>query len=83
MPQNTTTRVEYAIASDSDGSIQMVLGTERERAFKIVGMFNSRANRGEQDAEHFTVVSRTITTTDWEPANTGVVGPLMRGGVQP
>jgi hypothetical protein len=65
-------RIEYAVA-DQDGVIQLVTGTDRERAFAMAGRFN----RGRDGASHFTVMDRTVTTTDWKPANTGVVPPYI------
>jgi len=67
-----TTRIEYAVAETADLEIQVLMGTDRERAFKLAERWNN-ANPGSA-----IVMNRTVTTTDWQPANTGIVPPYMR-----
>lgn len=63
-------RIEYAVA-DQTGTIQLMTSTDRERAFNMARRWNDNPKNGER----FTVMDRTVTITDWKPANTGVVGP--------
>lgn len=75
-------KIEYAIADSKTGEIQVRCDADRERAFRLVAQFNKSALAIER-GEHFMVVERTITRTAWEPSNTGIVSPVMRGGVMP
>lgn len=63
-------KIEYAVA-DQHGTIQLVTGEDRERAFAMANRWNATR---EQEAR-FTVMDRRVLTTAWKPANTGIVGP--------
>lgn len=69
----STTRIEYSIAEGPDLEVQVLLGEDRERAFRLAARFNR------QQPGIATVMTRTVTTTEWTPANTGVVAPRQEG----
>lgn len=72
-------RIEYAVMGE-DGELQVNVGTDRERAFRLTKRWNASA-LAEEMHWHYEVYERTIMTSDWEPTNTGAVQP-MRGGIQ-
>lgn len=65
------TRIEYAVAEGPDLEVQVLMGEDRERAFRLA----ERWNRDKPGVA--TVMTRTVTTTDWTPANTGIVPPYI------
>ena len=69
------TKIEYGVWDTESQELQVSTGEDRERAFRIADLWNRK------DPGVVTVVTRTVTTSDWEPANTGVVPP-MRGDVR-
>lgn len=72
-------RIEYAVVDSQTGEVELNCGLFRERAFRMVERWNS-TDAARKRGLHYTVYERTVTTTDWTPTNTGVVGP-MRGGI--
>lgn len=74
MRRVATTRIEYAIAEK--GEVQVLMGEDRERALRLAASWN-RKNPGTA-----TVMERTVTKTDWVPANTGVVAPTQRERIE-
>jgi hypothetical protein len=66
-----TTRIEYAVAEGPDLEVQVLMGTDRERAVRLTASWNSKK------PGVATLMTRTVTATEWEPANTGVVPPQI------
>jgi hypothetical protein len=69
MRHTVATRIEYAVAEGPDLDIQVVMGEDRERAFNLAARWNRVGN------VQATVMTRTVTTSEWVPANTGIVPP--------
>lgn len=65
------TTIEYGVWDQEENELLLDCGTNRERAIRMSTNWN-RARPGAT-----TVVTRTVTTTDWTPANTGIVGPQV------
>lgn len=64
-----TTTIEYGVWDNQEDELLLDCGEDRERAFRMSTAWNL-ARPGVT-----TFVTRTVTTTAWTPANTGVVGP--------
>ena len=64
-----TTTIEYGVWDNQENELLLDCGENRERAIRMSTNWN-RARPGAT-----TVVTHTVTTTAWTPANTGVVPP--------
>lgn len=68
--------MEYGVWDNEENELLIGTGTDREKAFR----FERRWNDGHPG--RVTVVERKVSTTEWAPANTGIVPPPLRGGVE-
>lgn len=66
-----TTKIEYAVFEAESGEPHVVTGEDRERAFRLAHAMNRHIPGSA------IVMSRRVVISDWEPANTGVVGPRL------
>ena len=73
-------RIEYAVVETGTGKVELECGVFRERAFRMTKNWNE-SEVAKKRGLHYEVYEREVTTTDWEPTNTGVVPP-MRGGIK-
>lgn len=70
-----TTKIEYAVFDTEDNELQIATGEDRERAFRLAKSMNRNVPGSA------IVMSRVVVTSEWAPANTGIVPPWMGGDV--
>jgi hypothetical protein len=66
-----TTKIEYAVFDTTDSELQIMTGEDRERAFRLAHWMNKSVPGSA------IVMSRVVVTSEWAPANTGVVPPWI------
>jgi hypothetical protein len=64
-------KIEYGVWDNDENELLINTDTDRERAFRLAKYWNL----GKEG--RVTVVDRTVETSDWKPANTGVVPPII------